>query len=41
LVATDHDDIDYRLIAVASKLVIDTRNVFARRGIKDPRIFKA
>jgi UDP-N-acetyl-D-glucosamine dehydrogenase len=33
LVATDHDDVDYQLIADSVPLIVDTRNVFARRGI--------
>ena len=41
LLVTDHDDVDYQLVADHSKLVVDTRNVFARRGIKAEHIFKA
>lgn len=41
LVATDHDDVDYALIAQQAPLVIDTRNVFARRGIQGGLIVKA
>ncbi|KQS77043.1 UDP-N-acetyl-D-glucosamine dehydrogenase [Rhizobium sp. Leaf384] len=41
LVATDHDDVDYALVAQQAPLVIDTRNVFARRGISGQRIVKA
>ncbi len=41
LVATDHDDVDYALIAEQAPLVIDTRNVFARRGIAGGLIVKA
>jgi UDP-N-acetyl-D-glucosamine dehydrogenase len=40
VVATDHDSIDYRLVAAHSRLVVDTRNVFARKGIAG-KIFKA
>ena len=29
LVATDHSDVDYALVARAARLVLDTRNVFA------------
>ncbi|WP_315975051.1 nucleotide sugar dehydrogenase [Microvirga yunnanensis] len=41
LIATDHDDVDYRLVVDHAKLVLDTRNVCARAGITDPRIIKA
>lgn len=41
LVATDHDDVDYALIAQQAPLVIDTRNVFVRRGIQGGLIVKA
>ncbi|MFA5806143.1 MAG: nucleotide sugar dehydrogenase [Melioribacteraceae bacterium] len=41
VLATDHDSFNYQLIADNSKLIIDTRNVFERLGIKKPQIFKA
>ena len=41
LIATDHDDVDYRALASGSKLVIDTRNACARAGIQADHIFKA
>ena len=41
LVATDHDAVDYALIAGQARLIVDTRNVFERRGIKSARIVKA
>ncbi|MDQ7816776.1 MAG: nucleotide sugar dehydrogenase [Melioribacteraceae bacterium] len=41
LLSTDHDSLDYDLIAQHSKLIIDTRNVFERKGIKSEKIFKA
>jgi UDP-N-acetyl-D-glucosamine dehydrogenase len=41
LIATDHDDVDYRLVVDHAKLVLDTRNVCARAGIMDSRIIKA
>jgi len=41
LVSTDHDGIDYASLARWSPLIIDTRNVFGRGGIKSPHIFKA
>jgi UDP-N-acetyl-D-glucosamine dehydrogenase len=33
--------VDYALIAAHSRLIVDTRNVFARLGLSDPRILKA
>ncbi|WP_114187093.1 nucleotide sugar dehydrogenase [Microvirga aerophila] len=41
LVATDHDTVDYRLIADHARVVVDTRNVFQRAGIHSDRIAKA
>ena len=41
LVSTDHDNVDYAAIAAWAPLIIDTRNVFARRNIATGNIFKA
>jgi len=41
LVVTDHDSIDYEMVAAHSPLIIDTRNVFARNGITAETIVKA
>lgn len=41
LISTDHDSIDYQLIAQHAKLIIDTRNVFERKGIKSEKVYKA
>ncbi|MDR6951021.1 UDP-N-acetyl-D-glucosamine dehydrogenase [Ancylobacter sp. 3268] len=41
LVATDHDGVDYGLVAAQAKLVVDTRNVFARLGLSPRRLVKA
>lgn len=41
LISTDHDSIDYQLIADNAKLIVDTRNVFERKGISSQKIFKA
>lgn len=41
LIVTDHDEVDYAWIAREARLVIDTRNVFARRGLGGGNIFKA
>jgi UDP-N-acetyl-D-glucosamine dehydrogenase len=40
LVATDHDNIDYPLIATHARLIVDTRNVFARLGLATGHIVK-
>jgi UDP-N-acetyl-D-glucosamine dehydrogenase len=39
-VATDHDNIDYPLIAAHARLIVDTRNVFARLGLPTGHIVK-
>ncbi len=41
LLATDHDAVDYALVAQHAALIIDTRNVFARHGLKGDHIVKA
>jgi UDP-N-acetyl-D-glucosamine dehydrogenase len=41
LLVTDHDAIDYPLVAGRARLVIDTRNAFARKGIGGDHIVKA
>jgi UDP-N-acetyl-D-glucosamine dehydrogenase len=41
LLAADHDDIDYALTAAHAKLIVDTRNAFARRGLHGPNVVKA
>jgi UDP-N-acetyl-D-glucosamine dehydrogenase len=41
LVVTDHDAVDYALVAEHARLVIDTRNVFRRKGIVADHIIKA
>jgi UDP-N-acetyl-D-glucosamine dehydrogenase len=41
LIATDHDAVDYQMLADWSPLLIDTRNVFARQGIVSDKIVKA
>ncbi|MGH7011292.1 MAG: nucleotide sugar dehydrogenase [Caulobacteraceae bacterium] len=41
LVATDHDSIDYGLIAEHGRLILDTRNVFSRLGLSHPGLVKA
>ena len=40
LIATDHDDLDYALIATAP-LVVDTRNALARRGLAGAQVVRA
>ena len=41
LLATDHDALDYATIAAHARLVVDTRNAFARRGLRQTSIVKA
>ena len=41
LIATDHDAVDYDLIAGAAPLVVDTRNAMARHGHSAAHIVKA
>ncbi|MBN7762748.1 nucleotide sugar dehydrogenase [Nitratireductor aquibiodomus] len=41
ILVTDHDQVDYRLVAENAKLVIDTRNVFDRLSIASDRVVKA
>jgi UDP-N-acetyl-D-glucosamine dehydrogenase len=41
LIATDHEAVDYALIARHARLVIDTRNIFARRSIAGDHIVRA
>jgi len=41
LVATDHDQLDYAVIADNAPLIIDTRNVFTRLGLFADHIVKA
>jgi UDP-N-acetyl-D-glucosamine dehydrogenase len=43
LISTDHDDVDYALIAGNGEtpVIIDARNAFGRRGITGSNIFKA
>lgn len=41
LIATDHDNVDYRLISHCARLVIDTRNICARLGISGDHIVTA
>ena len=41
LISTDHDAVDYGLLVEHAKLIVDTRNVCARRGLAGPNIVKA
>jgi UDP-N-acetyl-D-glucosamine dehydrogenase len=40
LISTDHDAVDYGLLATA-KLVVDTRNAMAKHGVGGPNVVKA
>jgi UDP-N-acetyl-D-glucosamine dehydrogenase len=41
LIVTDHDDVDYGLIAENAKLIVDTRNICERRGVRMDHVVKA
>lgn len=41
LVATDHDEVDYALVAAHARVLVDTRNVFARLGLAPEGLIKA
>ena len=41
VLSTDHSDYDYSLIKECASLILDTRNAFGKRGIKDSKIVKA
>jgi UDP-N-acetyl-D-glucosamine dehydrogenase len=41
IICTDHDDVDYAHLAGRCRLVVDTRNVCARRGLVGTHIVKA
>jgi UDP-N-acetyl-D-glucosamine dehydrogenase len=41
LISTDHDVVDYALLAAHARLIVDTRNAFARRNLNGPAIVKA
>jgi len=41
IICTDHDNVDYALVARHAKLIVDTRNACARRGLAGAHIVKA
>jgi UDP-N-acetyl-D-glucosamine dehydrogenase len=41
LISTDHDAVDYELLAKQAKLIVDTRNALSRRGIESAAAVKA
>jgi UDP-N-acetyl-D-glucosamine dehydrogenase len=41
LISTDHDAVDYAMLAEHAALLVDTRNAFGRRGIRGDTIVKA
>jgi UDP-N-acetyl-D-glucosamine dehydrogenase len=41
LIATDHDAVDYGLIAQHAKLIVDSRNAMAKRGLRAEKVVKA
>jgi UDP-N-acetyl-D-glucosamine dehydrogenase len=41
LISTDHDNVDYASLAAWSPLIVDTRNVFTKRGLMAEHIVKS
>jgi UDP-N-acetyl-D-glucosamine dehydrogenase len=41
LIVTDHDGVDYDALSKSVRLIVDTRNVCARKGVVQPNIIKA
>jgi len=41
LIVTDHDDVDYSMVAKHGRLVLDTRNAMTRAGLAGSHIRKA
>ncbi len=41
LISTDHDEVDYRLVAQHAKVTIDTRNACGKAGVVSDRVVKA
>jgi UDP-N-acetyl-D-glucosamine dehydrogenase len=41
LIVTDHDSVDYKLIAKHARLVVDTRNAMAKSGARSRQVVKA
>lgn len=41
VVSTDHDAVDYALVARHARLAVDTRNVFSRKGIVSETVVKS
>jgi UDP-N-acetyl-D-glucosamine dehydrogenase len=41
LIATDHDPVDYEMLVESARLVVDTRNVCERYGVRSDKIAKA
>jgi UDP-N-acetyl-D-glucosamine dehydrogenase len=41
LISTDHDAVDYALLAAEARLIVDTRNAIARRGLPAKVLVKA
>ena len=40
LIVTDHDDVNYSLVAMHARLVLDTRNACGRAGLPGPNSVK-
>lgn len=41
VLATDHEAVDYQLVSKNAKLIVDTRNVFTKKGLTSTNLVKA
>jgi UDP-N-acetyl-D-glucosamine dehydrogenase len=41
LIATDHDNVDYAMVAEYARIVVDTRNSLGKAGLANDRTVKA
>jgi len=41
LIATDHDAVDYKALAAAARIVVDTRNACVKAGVDSANVVKA
>jgi UDP-N-acetyl-D-glucosamine dehydrogenase len=41
LLVTDHSDFDYAMVLAHARLIVDTRNAFAQRGLVGPHVERA
>jgi UDP-N-acetyl-D-glucosamine dehydrogenase len=41
MIVTDHSDFDYAMVLAHARLIVDTRNAFAQRGLVGPHVERA